>query len=154
MTVTIKRIAKLSTFKHYKSDLQSIIPKYLEKSKCPNTANDLLNTIKLECYNPMYSCCIILEDDTPKGFIISRVMFDSGGSKIVIDNLHTPNMKVAAKVYKLIVGKLTEEFSVSSDRVFFFTYRNPESWVRYAKKVGIEVELSGWLLTNKQIAKE
>ena len=142
----VKRIATLPTFTKYEEDLTALIPKYLKKSGCQDELEEIVRSIKLGCHDPHFSCCVILDEEVLKGFIIAYVWVDYKGKKIMVDHLYAPNMKLAGKVYSMVVDKLCENFNVDNEDIYFVTYRNPEAWVKFADKEGYPMNLHGWVL--------
>jgi hypothetical protein len=155
----VKRVATIPTFEKYKKDLSALIPKYLKKSGCHDTEEDILQSIKLGCNNPHYNCCVLVEKkpisehgsmEVLKGFIIAYVWVDHKGKKITVDHLYAPNMGLAGKVFSLVVDKLCEDFNVDNENIWFMTYRNPEAWIRFADKEGYPMNLQAWVLRRER----
>jgi len=98
----------------------------------------------------LYFSCVVEEDGEVKGFVVAYVTMQISGKRVVIEHLYAPNMKVTAKVYEVVVDKLCGDMGVGRDGVYFMTYRNPESWVKYCKKIGIEVGVVSYVLKIKK----
>ncbi|MHA2069714.1 MAG: hypothetical protein ACXABY_35575, partial [Candidatus Thorarchaeota archaeon] len=128
----VKRIATLPTFKKYEEDLTTLIPKYLKKSECSDNVDEILGLIKRGCHDPHFNCCVVVDEEVLKGFVIAYVMVDYKGRRIMVDHFHAPNMKLAGAVYKMVVGKLCQDFNIDELDVYFMTYRNPEAWEKFS----------------------
>ena len=146
--VKIKRITTLKTYNQYADDLHTLLVPYLKKSGCEDI--DILQVMKLQCHNPYHFSCIILEDEVPKGFLMASIVHTLSHNRIVIEHLYAPNMKLVLQVYKVICDKLSKDFDIPKSNIYFMTYRNPESWVRYCKKQGINTYLSSYVLRIKE----
>ncbi len=142
----VKRIATLPTFKKYEEDLLDLIPKYLKKSGCSDSPEDILESIKSGCHNPHFNCCVVVDEEILKGFVIAYVWVDQQGKRIMVDHFHAPNMKLAGTVYKMVVGKLCQDYNIDELDVFFITYRNPEAWVKFSRREGVPMDVYSWIL--------
>jgi hypothetical protein len=142
----VKRIATLPTLRKYEEDLRKLLPKYLTKSGCSDTVDEILDLIKLGCHDPHFNCCVVVDEEILKGFVVAYVMVDYKGRKIMVDHFHAPNMKLAGKLYSMVVGRLCKDFSIDEMDVWFVTYRNPEAWVKFSAKEGYPMTVHSYVL--------
>jgi len=136
---TITRIATLSTFNRYKPVLQKLISKYLKKSWCDDTEEEILKDIELNCHNPYSLTCMI--DDS--GFAVVLVQPTLKGKKAIIEHFYCPN-SVAIPVYRTIMQKIKSQFEIIE--TIFITYRNPEAWLRFTERHGLKLNVKSYLL--------
>lgn len=146
----VKRIASLPSFRKYEDGLRKAIVAYLKKSGCKDTLEGILTDIRLGCHSPDIYCCVISQEEVVRGFAFAFVERDHRGKTIVVDHFYLPNMTMAVRIYDWVVEKLCDSAKVERDKVWFVTYRNPEVWLRYMKKVGREHEVTGWMLRRKE----
>jgi len=137
----VKRIGTVRTYREYETALgHELVPKYLAKSGCSDTAVDIMSDLRTGCNNPMFFGCVVLDGEKAVGFVIAYIAMTNRGKKVIFDHAHVPNMNMAAKVYDLVMDKLGVADAM------WVTYRNPEAWVRFCNKNRHPVEVFGWMI--------
>jgi len=140
---SITRITTLPAFHKHKHTLIKLIPKYLKKSKCTDTPDDILKDIEFNCHNPYFFACLVNDN----GFVVALVQPSLTGKKTIIEHFYVSN-SIAAPVYKAIITKLEEQFKINE--TIWATYRNPDAWMRFAKKQGIDLTIKSYLLSERR----
>lgn len=129
----IQRIQSLNTFEGYKKDLETLIPKYIKKSKDIDTKEDIFNEIEFNLHNPYFYACIINTKDKVNGFFTVKIQSDLRKKIAVIDHFYCPNN--AGDIYK-IIEKEMENNRVKKENIMFLSYRlNNKAWLKGAKKL-------------------
>jgi len=146
MSSTITRITTLKTLERYNKQLIPLVQKYLQKSKCVDTLEEILDDIKTNCHNPYFTFCVIETGSTLTGFVVVVVQPTASGKKAVVEHFHCPN-NIAATVYKTVIKKLRDRFGITE--TIFVTYRDPGAWIRLARRHGLRFTLTSYLLSER-----
>ena len=143
----IKRITKVETFQHYKDDLEKMMNTYLSKSKSLDTPKEVLESVMLGCHNPLVYSCVVENEKGPVGFVVAMVILGTEKRKVCMDHFYTSGLGNKARVvYSTVVNRICKDMKVDKSDVYFITYRDPASWVRFSKKEGEPMEIAGWIL--------
>lgn len=142
----VRRIGTIKTLKQYeKALLEDVFPKYLAKSKSRETPQVMLADMRMECHNPFFIACVVLDEgDKPIGFLMARTSLTLHGRQAVVDHFHAPNMRLCAKMLELVMDRF------GTEDVLWITHRDPGAWIKFSEKQGHPVELYGWLLRTKR----
>ena len=139
----VKRIGTLKTYRKYEGVLVELLPKYLAKSECDDSVGDILSHIRMECHNPFFISCVLLDDsEAVVGFVIAFVSITLQGKKIILEHMYAPNMGMSIKLYDMLVDKLGVE------DVWWITHRDPAAWIKFTKKRSRPMKLHGWILRS------
>jgi hypothetical protein len=142
----VKRIGTLKTMRQYEQVLlEGLIPRYLAKSQCHDSPQRILADMRMECHNPFYLICVLLDDEGGAvGFAMAKVNILRTGRQIIVEHLYAPNMGMMSKLLEMTMSKL------QSDHVMWITYRDPQAWIRFTRNQKRPAELYGWLLKFKE----
>jgi hypothetical protein len=142
----IKRIGTLKTLRQYeKALLERVFPKYIAKADCEDQPQEILAQIRLECHNPFFMACALLDEaDTPVGFFVAFVQLTKLGKRLYIDHMYAPNTGQEVRLFNIIRERL------GVDDVMFLTRRDPDAWIKMFKRAGVELKLHGYLLHTVQ----
>lgn len=122
-----------------------LIQKYLPKSGSHESVGEILSQIRMECHNPFFFSCIVLDDaDIPIGFVLATVSITRRGKRIFIEHMHAPNLGMADKLHEMMMAKL------GVDDVWWLTHRDPSAWIKFCKKRKHPVELYGWMIRTER----
>lgn len=152
MGYRIRRIATVRTFTKYKADLQRIAKAMIKKSKTDEDSCSIVNSIFFGCYNPYFFSAIIEKDDKAMGLITALVQPIPGtNKKVFIDHFSLPYSKAGSmQVYRAVQEKLMEEHGVQKKDFVFLTHRNPDAWIRGAKKLGVNFKTISYILQEEE----
>lgn len=136
----------MKTLKQYERVLlEQIFPRYIRKSGYEEGPQEILNQIRMECHNPFFMCCVILDGaGVVIGFFVAFVQMTNLGKRMYVDHVYTPDTGQSAQVFDMVRKKLGVE------DVIFMTRRNPEAWIKLFNKYGIKVKLHGYLIRTVQ----